>query len=229
MRDLELLKKWSPPPQRLLDFGCGIGLQSFLLARNGYDVFGLETVEDKSLDDFYRGKAESHIATRDTSMKSVWSTIKEHVPVEFRFYDGKKQPFPNSYFDVVFAYAVIEHIPPDAVPGILNEIHRVLKSNGILFVFQLPRRSSYTEFIARKMGFESHPFLWDLHSIGKLLKGAGFSISFSQRVDMLINHPYRIINPIFPLSHALNEFLIHTPLSHFAHHLTVVAKKTDAG
>ena len=52
MHDLEILKNLSPPSQTILDFGCGIGLQSFLLAKMGYQVIGLETVEDKSLDGF---------------------------------------------------------------------------------------------------------------------------------------------------------------------------------
>lgn len=224
LHDLDLLKKLSPPPQKILDFGCGIGLQSFLLAKNGYEVFGLETVEDKSLDGFFRGKAESHIMTRDESMKSVWSVIQSRVPVDFKFYDGAQQPFPNRYFDVVFAYAVLEHIPPQELSRVLREIRRVLKPEGLLYVFQLPRRTSYTEFLARNMGMEAHPYLWNLRSIEKLLHDAGFQKIYSERVDMLFNHPYKIVNPLYTLLKPLNEFLVHTPLSYFAHHLTVVAR-----
>jgi SAM-dependent methyltransferase len=216
----------SPPPNRILDFGCGIGLQSYLLSKSGYDVYGLETTEDKSLDGFFKGRAESHIATRDESMKIVWNIIRKSAKVEFRFYDGAKQPFADGYFDIVFAYAVLEHIPPQDVPGILNEIQRVLKPDGRLYVFQLPRRTSYTEFLARKMGLESHPYLWDLKSMEKLLSAASFEVIHSERVDMLFNHPYKVINPLFSIMRPLNRFLVRTPLSYFAHHLTVVAGNT---
>jgi SAM-dependent methyltransferase len=228
MHDLDLLRRLSPPPQRILDFGCGIGLQSFLLAKNGYDVYGLETTEDKSLDGFFKGKAESHIATRDESMKIVWSIIKRSAKADFRFYDGSVQPFSDRYFDVVFAYAVLEHIPPPDVPDILDEILRVLKPDGRFYVFQLPRRASYTEFLARKMGIESHPYLWDLKSMERLLKKAGFEVIYSERVDMLFNHPYKIINPLFSVMRPLNKLLVRTSLSYFAHHLTIVAGKTQS-
>ena len=224
LHDLDLLKRLSPPPQRILDFGCGIGLQSFLLAKNGYEVFGLETVEDKSLDSFFRGKAESHIMTRDESMKSVWSVIQSRVPVDFRFYDGAKQPFSDRYFNVVFAYAVLEHIPPRELSRVLREIRRVLRPEGLLYVFQLPRRTSYTEFLARNLGMEAHPYLWNLRSIEKSLHDTGFQKIYSEKVDMLFNHPYKIVNPLYNLLRPLNEFLVHTPLSYFAHHLTVVAR-----
>lgn len=225
LHDLDVLRKISPPPQRILDFGCGIGLQSFLLAQKGYRVFGLETVEDKSLDSFFKGKAAAHIMSREQSMRSVWSVIKAKVDVDFRFYDGMKQPFPDGYLDIVFSYAVLEHIPPIEVPAVLDEIRRVLRVGGVLYVFQLPRRTSYTEFFARKLGMESHPYLWTLKHVQRLLESKGFRVIFSEKVDMLFNHPYKIINPVFPLLHPISKFLIHTPLSYFAHHLTVVATK----
>jgi hypothetical protein len=125
----------------------------------------------------------------------------------------------------VFSYAVLEHIPPCEVPAILDEIQRVLKVGGILYIFQLPRRKSYTEFIARKLGMESHPYLWARKQMQRLLECKGFSVIFAERVDMLFNHPYKMINPLFPIYRPINRFLIHTPLSHFAHHLTVVAAK----
>lgn len=224
LHDLDLLRRLSPPPRRILDFGCGIGLQSFLLAKGGYEVYGLETVEDKSLDGFFRGKAEFHIMTRDESMKSVWNVIQTKVAVDFRFYDGAKQPFSNRYFDIVFAYAVLEHIPPQELPRVLREIRRVLKLGGSFYVFQLPRRTSYTEFLARKIGMEAHPYLWNLRDMERLLRDAGFQTAYSERVDMLFNHPHRIVNPLFCLLKPLNEFLVHTPLSYFTHHLTIVAK-----
>ena len=225
MHDLEILKKLSPPSQRILDFGCGIGLQSFLLAKAGYQVIGLETVEDKSLDGFLKGKAESHIKSREESMENVWQVINKKTKINFKFYDGKKIPYQDGHFDIVFAYAVLEHIPPIEVPNIINEIHRVLRTNGLFYIFQLPQRTSYTEFIARKLGMESHEFLWDLKTVNSLLDKNGLRTIYSEKVDMLINHPYKIVNPLSPIIDPLNKFLSHTPLSYFAHHLTIISQK----
>ncbi len=225
VNDMEILQKFSPPHQRILDFGCGIGIQSLLLSKMGYEVHGLETIEDKSLDGFLKGKAEGHKKTRDESMKSVWKVIQKRANVEFQFYDGQHIPFEDNFFDIVFTYAVLEHIPPDEVNGIVSEIKRVLKQNGIFYVFQLPQRTSYTEFIARKLGMESHEYLWSHQSIKNLLQRIDFEVIFYEKADMIINHPYKIVNPLFPVLKSINNFLLHTPLSKFAHHITVVSKK----
>lgn len=226
MEDIKIFKKISPPPQKILDFGCGIGLQSYLLAKNGYEVYGLETVEDKSLDGFLKGKADEHKRTRDESMKNVWKLIKNKVNVRFQFYDGMHIPFADEYFDAVFTYAVIEHIPPEEVNDIIKEIRRILKRNGFFYIFQLPQRTSYTEFIARKLGMESHEYLWSYSSIKGLLNNLGFEVVFFERADMLINHPYQLVNPFYPVLQVLNKFLLHTPLSKFAHHMTIISKKS---
>ncbi len=225
VNDLKILKEFTPPPQKILDFGCGIGIQSYLLAKLGYVVSGLETIEDKSLDGFLKGKAENHKKTRDESMESVWRTIRKKANVEFRFYDGMHIPFADKSFDIVFTYAVIEHIPPAELTNIFNEIKRVLRENGVFYIFQLPQSTSYTEYIAKKLGMESHEYLWSYRSIVNLLENSGFRVMFWERSDMLINHPYKIVNPLFSFLKRINKFLLHTPLVKFAHHLTVVSKK----
>lgn len=224
MDDLSVLKRLSPPPQKILDLGCGIGLQSFLLSKAGYFVNGLETVKDKSINILKRN-AESYKSTREEGIKKVWRLIKRRTNVIFKFYNGRKIPFSNEHFDIVFTYAVIEHIPPDEISNIIEEINRVLKINGLFYIFQLPQRTSYTEFIARHLRMQSHEFLWCYQHIKNLLNRKGFEVIFQKKADMLINHPYKLVNPIFPLLHPLNKLLIHTPLSYFAHHLTVISKK----
>jgi SAM-dependent methyltransferase len=46
--------------------------------------------------------------------------------------DGMSLPFPDGSFDLIFGIDVLHHI--SNVPRLLNEIHRVLKPNGIFFV-----------------------------------------------------------------------------------------------
>ena len=82
------------------------------------------------------------------------------------YYDGKTIPFANNYFDSVFSSEVFEHV--FNLKEILDEIFRVLKPDGSLFV--------------------TLPFVWDEHeapydfarytSFGteRLLKESGFKI-----------------------------------------------------
>ncbi len=223
--DLSLMKRFTPPPRKVLDFGCGIGLQAYLLAQLGYEVHGLETVEDKSLEGFLKGRAETHIRSREESMRGVWQAIQKKASVAFRFYDGRNIPYADGFFDAILAYAVFEHIPPDEIPAIVSNVRRVLKPGGVLYIFQLPQRTSWTEFVARKFGLESHDYLWDIGRVRQILEAAGFVIRHWERADMVVNHPYRFINPLFPALEFFNRVLLASPLSRFAHHLTVIGQK----
>ncbi len=223
--DLRLVSRFSPPPQNILDFGCGIGIQSYLLSEMGYKVTGLETVFDKSLEGFLKKRARVHIETRENSMTTVWRLIRDQSSdIIFDVYDGIRLPYKDNSFDIVFAYAVIEHIPKKDVPAMIKEIGRVLKSGGIFYIFQLPQRYSYTEFLARTLNIESHEFLWSFREITDILKPAGLEIIYTARADMFFNHPYRLINPFFSLIKFINKFFLQTPLSYFCHHLTIVAR-----
>lgn len=59
------------------------------------------------------------------------------------FYDGKKIPFEEGHFDVVFSSEVFEHV--FNLDEVLGEIHRVLKPHGILFA--------------------TVPFVWEEHEV----------------------------------------------------------------
>ncbi|GAI23312.1 unnamed protein product, partial [marine sediment metagenome] len=49
-------------------------------------------------------------------------------------------PFPNETFDIVIAFQLIEHIPPNEVSSFLSEVKRVLKRKGSLFITTPNRR-----------------------------------------------------------------------------------------
>lgn len=88
---------------------------------------------------------------------------KESVDV---YYDGQTIPFDNDYFDSVLSSETFEHVADLA--GSIQEIHRVMKTNGYLVV--------------------TMPFVWEEHEvpydfvrytsfgITKLLENFGFSI-----------------------------------------------------
>jgi SAM-dependent methyltransferase len=227
-RDLELVTRLSPPPQKMLDFGCGIGIQSYLLAEMGYQVVGLETVFDKSLEGFLKQKAQPILDTRDRSMQAAWSVVKGcNRSVSFDVYDGTHLPYSNGTFDIVFSYAVLEHIPRPDVPAIVQGIHHVLKPGGLFYIFQLPQVNSYTEFLARKLNLEAHEFLWSFSEMDRVLEAAGFNVIRQERADMLFNHPHQLVNPLFSVLRPVNRFLLTTPLSEFCHHLTIVGRKAN--
>ena len=222
--DLTLILKTSPPPRRVLDFGCGFGIQSAILAQKGYDVIGLETVEDKSLDHFFKGEIDRHRLERNQSLNSIWKWLKKsQTSLAFKTYDGKNIPYEDSFFDLILAYAVLEHIPEEELPSILRELKRVLKINGHIFIFQFPRAESYAENIAHFLGLEAHEFLLTEEGIVNLITDCGFKITTRYRSDLLIKRPKKIVNFLFPILRPVEGLLLKTPLSYFAHHLNLIA------
>lgn len=110
--------------------------------------------------------------------KNLFSKVDSYIGVDIEvsghahqeseidfFYDGKKIPFENDYFDSLFCGEVIEHLfEPELI---LKELNRVLKPNGIgilTFPFawqehEIPydyaRYTSYgTKYLLEKYGFE---------------------------------------------------------------------------
>ncbi|RKX71463.1 hypothetical protein DRP53_01410 [candidate division WOR-3 bacterium] len=228
IRDLEIIIRESPPPGKVLDFGCGFGIQSFMLAEEGYKVVGLETIEDKSLSHFFKGEIKRHKMDRDRTLEQIWQRLSGRCEqLEFKVYDGLHIPYPDTHFDIILAYAVLEHIPQDDLNIILKELYRVLDIKGYLFVFQFPRAESYAEFIAHRLGVEAHDFLLPEKGIIRLLEGYGFKIYKTYRSDLLLKRPRKLVNALFPVLRYLENVLLCTPLSYFAHHINIIARRVD--
>jgi ubiquinone/menaquinone biosynthesis C-methylase UbiE len=97
----------------VLDWGCGSGLQTLLLAEKARKVIGLD-IRDLS-------KAEKK-ARRVEGRLNV------------KFLQGRMQdsPFPDGMFDKVFCICVLEHIPE--YREVLQECFNLLKDDGELLL-----------------------------------------------------------------------------------------------
>ena len=99
----------------VLDFGCGLGRHSIFFAKSGFAVsaFDLSIPGVKHLEQW----AEN-----------------EHLPMDVSVADMLKLPYPNQSFDAIFAYHVISHTDSSGINEIIDEISRVLKSDGELYM-----------------------------------------------------------------------------------------------
>jgi len=94
---------------RILDVGCGTGYGTKMLSKEGNKVYGI-----------------------DNSQKAIDYAKQNYPGPEYICCSAEKLPFENSYFDTVTAFEVIEHVQdPERT---LDEIYRVLKKNGDLFI-----------------------------------------------------------------------------------------------
>jgi len=111
--------------KRVLDPGCGPGSSSIILAEAGAaEVVGVDVVAGY-LDVARHRVAEHNLADR------VRFHLLEHPP---------HLPFPDASLDVVFANALLEHIPPQQRAPHLQEWWRLLKPGGYLLLRETPNR-----------------------------------------------------------------------------------------
>jgi SAM-dependent methyltransferase len=130
------------PDERILDVGCGPGrvarlLTDYLSDRGSYEGFD---VMAENIDWCRRT-----IATRRSRFRFVHVNLFNEMynpqgdiqPSMFMF------PYPESEFDLVFAFSVFTHMLPSDVRQYLLEVHRVLKPGArcLMTFFLLSERS----------------------------------------------------------------------------------------
>ncbi len=99
----------APPPYEILDLGCGPGRDLKTFVARGHNAIGLDG------------------APRFVEMASEFSGC------EVWLQDFLALDLPASRFDGIFANAVLFHVPSDALPQVLDELHSSLKQDGVLF------------------------------------------------------------------------------------------------
>ena len=156
-------------PGRMLDWGCGFGQVSQLLLEAGVDVVAFD----------YRPERPAP----GVEPLERYPGLQAHVSP-----DPVALPFGDDTFDSALSCGVLEHVPDPG--GSLDELRRVLRPHGTLYVYNLPNRWSYVERIARKLGLYYHGALPDdrvytLRSAVALLERHGFRVVEARRARML--------------------------------------------
>ncbi len=82
-------------------------------------------------------KAGATVHGTDFSGKAI--SFAEIIVPDVSFKTGSllQLPYEDNFFDVVFSFQVLEHIPPADLPQAIAEVARVLKSGG-LFIPSVP-------------------------------------------------------------------------------------------
>lgn len=117
---VELFQELEGSTGKLLEIGCGIGVDSIQLARCGFSVTAVDLTE-------------SAIAVAREFAKS------RGVQIDFRLGNAECLEFPDSTFDAVYSFGVLHHTPD--IETAVKELRRVLKPGGTAFVMLYHKNS----------------------------------------------------------------------------------------
>jgi len=103
--------------RNILDVGCGYGRACFFLNENQYRVSGV---------DVDRVQIES--ALKEAKLRHI------HEEIAFIINDARNLCFPTSSFDAVIMLGLLTLVSKSERSKIMNEVYRVLKSSGYIFI-----------------------------------------------------------------------------------------------
>jgi SAM-dependent methyltransferase len=100
---------------RILDLGCGDGRHLHYFSNLGYEVSGLD------------------YAPSALYLAGEW-LASDNLSAELVCADMTAIPWPDAFFDAVISFLVVNHNPVEGIQQTIEEVYRVLKSRGWIFM-----------------------------------------------------------------------------------------------
>jgi ubiquinone/menaquinone biosynthesis C-methylase UbiE len=100
-----------PKNGKILDIGCGPGVDSGYMTSEGFAVIGIDL------------------------SKEMLKLAKQKFPqIDFRQQDIRELDFPHNSFDGILASCSLIHIPKKDIPSLLKKFHQILKKGGAIYI-----------------------------------------------------------------------------------------------
>lgn len=160
----------------VLDLGCGGGyVARELFSKTNAQIYGIDSSE-KAI--------------------SLAIELSKGTTIKFEKADVTKLPVPDSFADVVLCIGVIEHVHD--YEKCLDEIKRVLKTNGFIYVVSSNRDSFIYEqrIIREKLGLWNYGYQknWTKEELENIFSKKGFSTQFVETNSGIGN--FRVIDKL---------------------------------
>jgi cyclopropane fatty-acyl-phospholipid synthase-like methyltransferase len=102
---------------KALDLGCGDGRHALFLAKNGYNVTGVDI---------------SAVAIK--KLKSIAKKEKLDSMLELHHSDARDFNYPTEEFDLVVSVTLFDHVPKKDVRPLFEKVAGSLKTEGVIFI-----------------------------------------------------------------------------------------------
>jgi ubiquinone/menaquinone biosynthesis C-methylase UbiE len=99
--------------KRVLDLGCGVGRNSIYLAKEGFDIVGVD------------------VSKSALKLANKWAEEERLSTVTFTLGTMVSIPFDDCHFDAVVSISVIHHGIKKDILTTIAEINRILKKKGV--------------------------------------------------------------------------------------------------
>jgi len=167
-------------PLRILDVGCGTGLNASQLARQGHEVYGIDV---------------SPVAIEKFCTQGLQGSVVDM--------EAGQLPFPADSFDMVYASEVIEHCVDTT--GFLGNIRTVLRPGGILLLstpnsaFWAYRLMGLLGLAASEYQHPGHVRFFSKRSLTASIQKAGFEVTAVSARHMYLLLGRRLADSLEPL------------------------------
>jgi SAM-dependent methyltransferase len=171
-RFLDEIGQYLPPTGLVLDIGCGFGLFSLYYAASarGRLVRGIDV-----------NRRRIALARRAAARLGLENVVYE---------EGDARDFKgDAAVSAAYMLDIVHHVAPDAVPGLLRELHRAVAPGGLLLVKDVDTRPApkrwFTWVLDKAMDPRAPVRYWSGDELGGALDHAGFSVRRHLMVDVL--------------------------------------------
>jgi len=160
---------------RMLDFGAGTG---------------------NSVPFVHKHFPQAQLTCVDPSQRSL-DVAKSRFPgqAEYVHFDGRRLPFIDDCFDIAFAMVVFHHIDHDDHLALLQELRRVVRPGGCLYIFEHNPYNPLTVRVVNNCPFDENARLIRAVEMKFRMQAAGFSTAVT-RYRVFFPHFLRALRPL---------------------------------
>ncbi len=185
--------------KKVLDYCCGLGETSVLVAKHGGHVTGIDISENEI-----------------RSAQNLYLNSKVRGSCNFLIQDAENTDFSDNSFDIIVCNGVLHHLDLDKA---YNELHRILKPNGKIIAIEALKHNPFIH-LYRKLTPRLRT-AWEVDhilTVPKIKRGKKYFKDLEIHYFHLFNLPSIffnkgiIFNILLGIGNALDKILLKIPL-----------------